>query len=263
MGAYIFLVLILGLIAGSFLGAVSFRMQKGITFIRGRSFCPKCKSKIAWFDNIPLLSFLLLGGKCRKCKRKISLRYPLIEAATAIGFLGIYLLSCKVGGTASICTWKASLGGLFFPYLGLIFMLLILVFIIDLESQIIPDSLVFILIALTLLFLFLTPNINPFLYILSGFIGALFLLFLFLFTHGKGMGLGDVKLALFMGSFLGFPHVVSWLFMSFLLGAIVGIIMIIGKKATFGKHIAFGPFLVISFFIILIFGDKLLALFTF
>ena len=97
-------------------------------------------------------------------------------------------------------------------------------------------------------------------YMLSGFIASLFLLLLNLFTLGRGMGLGDVKLALFGGVFFGWPLTLVWLVLSFIIGATIGIALIIFGKARFGKHIAFGPFLVISFFITLFMGDKLAVL---
>ena len=86
----IFIVILLGLILGSFLGAFTYRFPKKIPFVKGRSFCPKCKKQIIWFDNIPLFSFLFLKGKCRHCKKKISFRYPLIEVISSIFFLLIY-----------------------------------------------------------------------------------------------------------------------------------------------------------------------------
>src|SRR3990172_4532769 len=255
---YTFLVLFLGLAVGSFVSALSYRVPRGIGIAKGRSFCPKCSAKISWYDNIPLLSYLALGGKCRRCKEKISLRYPLIEGATALGFLYLFSYSCPPGSFEVACLWKSATGSLYLPFLLFIFTLMTAIFVIDLESQIIPDSLVFTLFISTFLIL-ISTDLPIFTHLVSGFSAALFLLVLFLITKQKGMGLGDVKLALFAGAFLGWPHTVTWLFASFVLGAVVGVILILLKKASFGKHIPFGPFLVVSFFVSVFFGERILA----
>jgi leader peptidase (prepilin peptidase)/N-methyltransferase len=226
---------ILGLVVGSFLGAYTYRYPRRIQIIKGRSFCPKCETKITWYDNLPLLSFALLNGKCRNCGKKISFRYPVIELMTALGFVGI---------------WYFSLPSLLF----IILPILMAVFVIDLEHKIIPDELVlggFILIAFSLL---MADNSSFLINLLSGFSAASFLLFLHLITKGRGMGLGDVKLALMIGTFLGWPKTLTWLLTAFLTGAMVGLILIIIKRFSFGKQIAFGPFLVVSVFLTLIWG---------
>lgn len=255
---YTFVILVVGLAVGSFIGAFTYRFPKGISVAQGRSFCPHCKAKIVWYDNIPILSYLFLGGKCRNCGGKISLRYPAIEGAVALGFLYLYTFPCSPGSYEIACIWNNSLGGAYLPFIFFVFSVLVTIFVIDLESQTIPDSLVFTLFVTTSLILILNQNLNLFIHLASGFVAALFLLFLFLITRQKGMGLGDVKLALFAGTFLGFPGSLTWLFASFIMGAIVGLLLILVKKASFGKHIPFGPFLVVSFFIVLVLGDSLL-----
>ena len=204
---------LLGLIWGSFLSVFSYRYPRQIQFLAGRSFCPKCKSKISWFDNIPLLSYIFLGGKCRRCGKKISLRYPIIELVTGIAFT------------------------LLWPDLTnlIIFSILFLIFIIDLEHQIIPDSLVF----LGLLF-------SPFANLQAGFLAATFLLLIHLVTRGKGMGLGDVKFAVLGGALTSMKLMPLWLFLSFLTGAAVSIILVLWRKKNLKDKIAFGPFLVIA-----------------
>src|SRR4030042_6260450 len=252
-----FFITIFGLIVGSFLSALTYRIPEGISILKGRSFCPNCKSKISWYDNIPVFSFSFLGGKCRNCKAQISLRYPLIEFFTLLVFLfiAVFFGSCATGFTGSaICQWRNLLGFWALPYLLVIASGFLAIFVIDLEKQIIPDGIVFSLFAIATLLLIL---INPdFLYInfLAAFGGASFLLLINLFTKGKGMGLGDVKLALLGGIVLGWPGTVTWLLLSFVTGAVLGLILIFFKKAEFGKHIPFGPFLVFSFFIALVFG---------
>jgi leader peptidase (prepilin peptidase) / N-methyltransferase len=225
------LLLILGLIFGSFFSAYSFRYAKGISVLKGRSFCDNCHKKISWYDNIPVLSFLILGGRCRDCHKKISWRYPLIELSTAIGFflIGVNLVNL------------------------LIFSILVLIFVIDMENQIIPDSLVFFGIGILLIFNFSLPSL------LAGMLCATFLLLINLITRGRGMGLGDVKFAILGGYLVGLPLSFIWLTLAFLTGGIVSVILILGKKAKLKQKIAFGPFLIIAVPLALIYGEKILS----
>lgn len=227
------LLLVLGLVFGSFFSAFSWRYPRNISIVHGRSFCPKCKEQIKWYDNIPLLSFILLGGKCRKCKKKISWRYPIIESITALGFLliGMNIFSL------------------------IIFSILFLIFIIDFENKIIPDSLVFLGILVSIIS-FHSPVSN----LLAGFIAAFLLLFIHLITRGRGMGLGDVKFAVLGGMLTGLNLMLIWLFLAFLTGAAVGIILILGRKAGLKDQIAFGPFLILSIPLALIWGQKILEI---
>ena len=243
---YIPLLAIFGLVVGSFLGAYTFRYPRGISVLKGRSICPKCKKNLAWHDNIPVLSFLLLKGRCRNCSKSISLRYPLIEIATALGFVGIWFLSPEP---------------VFLIFLILIFSLLVAIFVIDLEQKIVPDELVFAGFGLTVFYLLLISPSTLFASLAAGFGAALFLLLVHLATRGRGMGLGDVKFAVFAGTLLGWPMMPVWLFTAFLTGAFVGTILVLAKKVSFGKQIAFGPFLVISLIIVFIWGEKFINLF--
>jgi leader peptidase (prepilin peptidase)/N-methyltransferase len=257
----VFLLIIYGLIVGSFLTAYTYRLPLGKSIRKGRSICPKCKKKIVWFDNIPLLSFLLLKGKCRNCDKKISIRYPLIELFSAMGFVGIYYLLSACSSDI-ICSWQARLGVLGLPFMLLAFSVVFMIFIIDLEKRIIPDELSLFGLTLVFLSLLLFDPSSLYVHLLAGFSAGVFLLLIHLLTLGKGMGLGDVKLALFLGTLLGWPWTVVWLFGAFLTGAIVGSILILSKKITFGKQIAFGPFLVLSLVITLIWGEALLRMFV-
>jgi prepilin signal peptidase PulO-like enzyme (type II secretory pathway) len=227
---------IFGLIFGSFITALSYRYLKRISNIKGRSFCDNCKKQLGWRDNIPLLSYILLNGKCRNCKTKISLRYPIIELATGIGFVLIGLQIIPL----------------------ILFCMLEIIFIIDLENQIIPDDFIFAGIFLFLFFLLSTDSLFLFSNLLAGFVCASFLLLVHLFTRGRGMGLGDVKVAVLGGMIVGLPLFPIWLFTAFLTGAATGIILIIGKKAGLKSKIAFGPFLVISIPITLLWGQKII-----
>lgn len=230
-------VFILGLCIGSFLNVLIYRLPRSLT-LGGRSFCPKCKKQISWYDNVPLLSYLLLRGKCRNCRASISFRYPLVELLT--GFLFLEGLE-RLGG----------LGGLGTLGILVIISVMIAIFFIDLEHQIIPDALV----SLGVLGAVGVLGVNLITNIPSAIGAGLFFLLLHLITKGKGMGLGDVKLVFLMGLVLGFPGIIGALYFAFLTGAFVGVILILSGKKKFGQHIAFGPFLVAGFLVFLFFGQ--------
>jgi len=252
-------VFLFGLIIGSFLGALTYRLPRGISiYKKSRSFCPKCKNPIAWYDNIPVLSYIVLRGRCRHCHKNISLRYPLIELFTATLMLLIVqaLNSCNTLLLGEeMCRWNAVLGLWSYPLFLFLVASFMFILVVDTENMIILDSLVFVVFTLALfLLVFFRVNVL-YINVFSGFLIALILLVLHLVTKGRGMGLGDSKLALTGGLFLGFPGSIYWLFLSFIIGAIAGIIMIVARRATLGRQIPFGPFLVISFFAVLIFGS--------
>ena len=237
-------IFVTGLIFGSFVSALTWRYPRKISVKRGRSFCPNCKKQISWFDNIPLFSFILLGGKCRSCKKPISLRYPLIELVTGIGFLFLGLVI------------PSDYFKLIFTFLILI--VLISIFVIDLENKIIPDSFVFFGIVVTVIYFIFTDNSALFPSLFTGFTAAGLLLVVHLLTRGRGMGLGDIKFAILGGLIVGPRLFLIWLLLAFLTGAAIGIILILGRKAHLKSQIAFGPFLVFAIPLTLVYGEKIL-----
>lgn len=218
------ILLFLGLATGSFLSAFTYRLPKRIQFLRGRSFCDRCKNKIDWYDNIPLFSYIFLKGKCRHCKKKISVRYPAIELITAVVFV-------LIGPNIFNLT---------------LFLILFAIFIIDLEHQIIPDELTFIGLGLSIYNLQLDCITSCAIYnsLFSGFLCASILLLIHLLTRGRGMGLGDVKFAVLGGSLVGLKLALPWLYLAFLTGGIIAIILILGGNKKLKDRIAFGPFLI-------------------
>ncbi len=236
--------LVLGLIFGSFVSALTWRIPREISIAKGRSMCPNCKKQIAWYDNIPLLGFIFLMGKCRNCGKKISFRYPIIEFLVALGFLTIYLITFE-----SLLTLVFSL---------IIFLILISIFVIDLEERIIPDPLVFMGIVISVVYFLLIDPTTIVHRIFAGLIAGVLLLLVHLITRGHGMGLGDVKFAVLGGFLVGMDKFLIWLLLAFLTGAVVGIILILGKKAKIKSKIAFGPFLVLAIPITLCYGEKIL-----
>ncbi len=241
---------LLGAIFGSFFAAFSYRIVRGISINSGRSFCDKCKNQINWYDNIPIISFLLLRGNCRWCKKSISKRYPLIEIFYLIGFVIIGIYKTQILFNLGIADSLFN-----FLFLLILFCLLGVVFVVDLEKQIIPDELNYSLIAISFLNLLINSNNQIYIFLFSGLCFSLFLLLINILTKGQGMGLGDVKFAIFPGFLLGPVLGTIWLFLSFILGAIVGVFLIFIGKSKFGRHIPFGPFLVLSLLIVLVFGN--------
>ena len=258
------IVFLFGLAMGSFIGAWTYRLPRRIKISKGRSFCPKCKYQIAWYDNIPLVSYIVLAGKCRNCHKKIGFREPLIEIVTAFVFVTIFhfVNGCMFFSEGTVlqsdivCSFVGKIGWWTLPYLLTIFFFIIATLVIDLEKKIIPDEFSFALLFLAIIGVMFANYNDLFLRLFFALLPALFLLFLHFITRGRGMGLGDVKLVLFAPILLGtWQNNLIWMMGSFIIGAIVGVIFMIFGKASFGKQIPFGPFLIISFFITLLFSD--------
>ncbi len=254
----VFLVFLAGLFLGSFLNCIIYRTSIGKK-PEGRSYCPKCKHTLQTRDLIPLFSFLFLLGKCRYCKKKISLEYPLIEFLTGV----LFVFSASHSGFLTSFPAVSTVEVAIMVYLFAIFFFLLLIFFYDLKYFLIPDIAVFSLIGLSFLFLFseflFEGDVEILIHGIFAALGAFLVFFLlFYFTKGRGMGFGDVKFVVFMGLFLGVPNIIAGLFISFLLGAIIGIILILFKKKGMKSQIPFGPFLVIGTLLALSFGETIM-----
>ena len=250
-----------GLCAGSFLNCIIYRLHIKESSLKGFSHCPYCKRRLSWKDLIPILSFIILKGRCRYCHQKISLQYPLVETTTGLLFLSIFIFQNLQGFNPC-----------YLFYLLVISCFLIIIFVYDLKHYLIPDKIVYPVIGITFLYqLFRILNLEnwnlfriwdlefgilgP---LLSAFIASAFFLIIVLFSRGKWMGIGDVKLAFFMGLFLGFPKILAALFLAFLIGAIIGLELIILGKKKLSSEVPFGPFLVTGTFLALFFGENLI-----
>jgi leader peptidase (prepilin peptidase)/N-methyltransferase len=244
----------LGACLGSFANVCIYRLPKTKQIISGRSFCPKCKKKISWYDNLPIISFLFLSGKCRKCKKVIPLRYLIVELITGISFLLIYL------NFENLYT---------ITFLSILSLILIMIFFIDLENFIIPDSLNFIIMGLALLKNFL-PNFNTSLIheinqsIIGGMVGYLSIwLIIYLYKTFKkidGMGFGDAKLMAGIGLLFGWQSIPFILFVASILGLIFVVPSLIKKQKTMRTEIPFGPFIIAACLIYFAQGDLLYSL---
>lgn len=241
-----------GLLIGSFLNCLIYRLPRGISFMRGRSFCPFCRHQLAWFDNIPLLSFLFLKGKCRYCATRISLQYPVVEVLTALAYMTI-LFTLPHSNAPEVFVMI---------YYWVIASVLLSIFFIDWKHRIIPDELVIIFsITAFLTTVILTGFAGLFIHIATGLSYLLVFLALYFFTQGKGMGFGDIKLSFAIGLLLGFPNIIVSFYLSFLTGAFVSLILVIQGKKKLKSKIPFGPFMVFGTGIAFIWGDALWVLF--
>lgn len=244
-------VFIFGLCAGSFLNCVIYRLEKGKSFTKGRSFCPKCKHVLNALDLIPVVSFLMLRGKCRYCKKKISSQYLLVEIFTGLLFVLIFG-HLTFGFDLSFDIWILT-----FLYLLTIACFLIIIFIYDLKHYIIPDKIIYP--AIGLAFLYRIVNLETLqTAFIAGIAAAAFFFLIWLISKGKWMGFGDVKLAFFMGLFLGWPGILVGLFSAFLIGSAVGIALILLAKKKLKSEVPFGPFLITGTFLALFWGQHLI-----
>lgn len=240
---YAIIVFLVGLSVGSFLNVVIYRLDDLKSIISTRSSCPKCKKTLRWIDLIPLLSFITLYGKCRYCKETISWQYPLVEASTAIVFL---LLFFKFG-----LSWAL-------VFFALLFSLLIIVFVYDLTHQLIPEEIVWTGLILTLLGVWYFGGIGVYGMLLGGLVCGGVPAILVLVSKEKWMGAGDIKLGFLVGAMVGYPEALLLLFLSFVLGSIVGLVLIIRKNKKFNDTLAFAPYLIGALLITLFWGDHII-----
>ena len=246
---YSFLIFSLGACLGSFANVCIYRLPKNKQIVSGRSFCPKCKKKINWYDNLPLISFFLLNGKCRNCNKVIPVRYLIVELITGISFLLIYLNFKNLNTII---------------FLSILILILIIIFFIDLENFIIPDTLNFSIMGLALFKNFL-PNFNTSLIheinqsIIGGMVGNIsFWLIIYLYKIFKkidGMGLGDAKLMAGIGFLFGWQSIPFVLFVSSILGLIFVVPSLIKKQKNMRTEIPFGPFIILACLIYFAYGS--------
>lgn len=252
---YIF-VIFFGLSVGSFLNVVVLRFDDVESIIKTRSHCPKCKKNLPWYDLIPFFSYIILGGRCRHCKKIISLQYPLVEVATALIFTAIY--------------WQygITVGALF---LAVISAILIAIAAYDAIHSEIPDILVYSGGVFVLGFIFyqlwqnfqLTDSGAWLAYAYGLAIGIVFFGFLVLVSREKWMGWGDVLLGGLVGLLLGYPNILVGLFLAFMFGSIFSLALMALRIKKMKDAIPFGPFLVLASFVALFWGEKILNAYFF
>lgn len=237
---------ILGLFIGSFLGVLADRLPREENVLWGRSHCDYCKKSLRWFELVPVFSFVFQRGRCLRCHKRLSIQYPIVELVTGLGFAFLFSMFHN-----SIVQYVGYL---------IIFSSFLVLFIADLKYQILPDSMIIIgsIAAVGLLFFSPAPFVTFPPHILSAAGGFAFLYVIWAVTRGRGMGFGDVKLAVFMGLFLGFPDIIIAFYTAFLTGAGVGVILILTGKKGWKSKIAFGPFLILGAMVAFFWGPQIM-----
>lgn len=267
---YLAFTFVISLLVGSFLNVVIYRLPimmknswqdeidmhiKGadtsasrarFDLIKPDSSCPKCGHKIKVWENIPIISWVLLAGKCSQCKSPISIRYPLVELLTACLSVWVaYVLGFNLVAFAFIfCTW-----------------LLIAMTFIDLDEMFLPDVLTLSMLWIGLITAATSPLLDPTDAILGGVFGYLFLFSIYwgfkLLTGKEGMGYGDFKLLAAIGVWVGWQHLPIVILLSSSIGALVGIFLMIKKNKNTSLAIPFGPYLAAAGFVTMLYGDTI------
>ncbi len=246
LAAFIF---IFGAAIGSFLNVCIYRIPRGESVVYPPSHCTNCSAKIKWFDLMPIISYIVLGGKCRHCGVKISVRYPVMESAAALLYLLLY----------------AKLGiGLEFVKYAIFISVLIVVGMIDFDTTDVyfkttAAGIIFALIFIAL-YWYMGFEIKNF--ILGGILGGIFFISIIIATRG-GMGWGDMEICLFCGLFLGFKFTLVMMLLAFVLGSAAGVILILSGKKSRKDYIPFGPFILMASIITIFWGVDILNFYIF
>ncbi len=227
---------ILGLAVGSFLNVLIDRLPKGEDIFLSRSHCDHCHKSLRWFELVPVVSYLIQAGRCRRCHHLLSLQYPIVEISTGIIFVLIDIFFAKYLVFGSVLASS-----------------LLVIFVADLKYQIIPDSML-VLGLVSSLFL----PVFSLSHFLSAVVSAIFFYLLYLITKHRGMGFGDVKLTFLLGLLLGWQLTLVAFYVAFLTGAITGVILILVRNKSLKSKIAFGPFLIFGTVVALVWGQKII-----
>ena len=238
-----------GLAIGSFLNVVIYRLPRGGSLLRPPSACPRCGARIRPYDNIPVLSWVFLGGRCRACRQKIPPVYPLVEALTGAAFVGVYLAGGRAVGIPLVaaCLFTAGLVALGF---------------IDFFHQILPDEITLGGAGLWLVYALIREDLTFGRAALGGAVGAGIILLIYwgyrLLRKKEGMGLGDVTMMLYIGTFLGWQKTILTLVLASFAGALVGVALILFRKKGLQHAMPFGTFLAPAAYAALIGGDAII-----
>lgn len=281
---------IIGLMVGSFINVVTLRYKPGSRLldphvIGGRSFCPHCHKSLSWYELIPILSFIIQGARCRSCQGKISFQYPLVELICGIIFVAVpwYFFSnlgfssYNFSTVTQLLNYQLLLSAIWI----LVFLSLVIIFIIDFRRYIIPDQINLFLIFLGILLIVISSAYHgfdqvssPFLksyaylfgwrdniwinYLFAALISSIAFSLLIILSRGRAMGWGDAKLAFALGMVFGWPEILMILMLSFLIGAIGTLPLLIRGKKSIKDTVPFGPFMVAAAFITFFFGYSLI-----
>jgi leader peptidase (prepilin peptidase)/N-methyltransferase len=246
----------LGAIVGSFLNVCISRLPENQSIVKPRSRCPKCESSIAWYDNLPIISFIILRAKCRNCGEPISFQYPAVELLTAVLFVLIMHNFTNVPSMVIYMVFTCAL---------------VVITFIDLEHYIIPDEISLPGVVIGLLLSLLPETITDGQLVTSSVVdsligcvvggGLLYLTALFSLVAFKkeGMGGGDIKLLAMVGAFLGWKMALMTIVVGSVFGAFVGVALILLRLKERGGYIPFGPYLALGAFLSMMWGDQILT----
>src|SRR5215831_3746895 len=241
------LVGLLGLIIGSFLNVCIYRLPRGLSPVKPRSGCTKCGHMLAWYENVPIVSYLALRGRCRKCGASISPMYPIIEGITGAMFLAGYLLY----GPGLLLVVRLVFG-----------CAMIVLFVIDLQHRILPNVITLPgIVAGVLLSEVAGPGWLSSLIGIAVGAGSLFAIaeVYYRVRHEEGLGMGDVKMLGMIGAFLGWKLALVTLVLSSIAGSIVGVIVLIAKRESLKYALPFGTFLAVAAMVAAVAGDSLIS----
>lgn len=243
------LVAVLGLLIGSFLNVVIWRVPRGESLVSPPSSCPRCGARIAWFDNVPVLSWLLLRGHCRRCHEPIALRYPLVELATGVTF-GLVAWHFGVSWAVPAYLYLAAIG--------------IALALIDIDVRRLPNAIVLpAYVVLPVLLAVASWGTDSWPALLRAVIGGAVLYafyFLLVLAYPRGMGFGDVKLAGILGAALawvGWGALVVGAFAAFFVGGLFSVVLLVSGRASRKSAIPFGPWMILGCAIGVAFGESL------
>jgi len=241
-------IVLFGLVWGSFLNVVIYRLPRGQSLMWPPSSCPQCRTRIKPYDNIPILSYILLRGRCRSCGLKISLIYPLVEAATPLCFLLLYSRFALSFHFFASCLFVSALIALCF---------------IDLYHQTLPDEITLPGLALALVYSAFRLDLNLRQALIGAIAGAGFLLAIYglywLLRKKEGLGMGDVTMMLLVGAYLGWLKAFLTLLLGSFAGALVGVFLLSFRKKDLQFSLPFGTFLAPAAFVALIWGDRIIS----
>lgn len=292
MIAQVLISFLVGAVLGSFVAATSYRLIHKKS-LKGRSVCESCKKAIQWYDLVPVFSYCILQGKCRKCNQKIGKESFLVELTMGVLVVLLLYQSLPLSGLATpgVDSLLWVLGILFKMF---VLVVLAVVFLVDLKTGYIYDKITYPAVLISVIYWLTTSTLsswefyqrisnlpigsylmppnsnyltNHILYIwegafwalLSGLGAAVFFILLILITRGRGMGWGDVKFVLFLGLVLSFPKIMVGLFLAFLFGAVTSVLLIIIGKKKLGQTVPFGPFLSLGALLVLLWGEQIMS----
>ena len=242
------IILLIGLVWGSFLNVVIYRLPRNLSLVRPPSSCPQCGKRIKAYDNIPVLSYFLLGGRCRACHARIPFTYLLVELLTPISFILLYAHFGLTLYFFTSCLFTSALVALGF---------------IDFSHQILPDEITLPFLALALIFSLFRPDLSLRQALVGAVAGSGFLLFVYggyyLLRKKEGLGMGDVTMMLMIGAYLGLQPAIFTLILASFSGALTGIFLLLFRKKDLQYALPFGTFLAPAAYVSLLWGEKIIS----